>query len=126
MITGSRPCAVPATGSPRGAEGDRNVREIGQELTLIAGLALTALLGALLLGHTALFFGAAAGLYLAWHAANLLRLLHWLRRGRFRTPMSYGLWERVFDGWRQTRAHSAGLTINGLSLGIGNVPRRPP
>jgi len=39
------------------------------------------------------------GVYFAWHLFNLILLQKWLlRRRSFRLPVSFGVWESVFDG----------------------------
>lgn len=68
-----------------------------QELGLIGALALTAFLSARLLGHDKTMLALAGAVYLAWHAANVVRLLLWLGRPRFATPLSFGMWEQIFD-----------------------------
>ena len=72
------------------------MRLVGQELTGIVALSGAALLGGLVLGHEAAFVLAAVA-YITWHALNIVRLVWWLRRGRFRAPLSWGLWEGIFD-----------------------------
>ena len=67
------------------------------ELGLVAGLALIAVIGARFVGSDAIWLTAALAVYAAWHAANLSRLLYWLNRPRFRTPVSFGVWEGIFD-----------------------------
>ena len=73
------------------------VRHIGQELTGIVALALAALAAGLLFGHQREFLLAAGAIYITWHLVNVLRLKWWLYRGRFRAPLSLGLWETIFD-----------------------------
>ena len=73
------------------------MRPTGQELGLITVLALAAFLGARLVGHDAIVLALAGAVYIAWHVANLARLLLWLGRPRFATPHSFGVWEQIFD-----------------------------
>ncbi len=52
---------------------------------------------AMVFGNELLFFAIAGAVYVTWHMVNIVRLRFWLDRGRFRTPLSLGLWEAIFD-----------------------------
>lgn len=82
------------------------MKALRQELGLIATLALAAYLGARLLGHDGVLFGIAGAVYLAWHGANVLRLIVWLETYRFRAPFSFGIWEHIFDRLQATNLRS--------------------
>jgi len=73
------------------------LREIRQEIGLIAAILLVAALGLRLHGNGWLFLATAATAYVGWHAVNIGRLLVWLGRAGQRTPVSFGIWERIFD-----------------------------
>ena len=64
---------------------------------LAAGLVL--LLLGLVLGRTEVLLAAGLAAYAAWHLLNLVLLQRWISNGyRFRPPVSFGIWEAVFDG----------------------------
>ncbi len=64
---------------------------------LAAGLVL--LLLGLILGRTEILLAAGLAAYVCWHLLNLVLLQRWISNGhRFRLPVSFGLWEAVFDG----------------------------
>ena len=88
---------MPATDSPSRIEEYEKLTVIRSELGLVAGLALIAVIGARFIGSDAIWLTTALAVYAAWHAANLSRLLYWLNRPRFRTPVSYGVWEQIFN-----------------------------
>ena len=73
------------------------MKALRQEVGLFAGLAVAAFIGGRFLGYQALFLGAAAGVYVGWHLANVYRLFNWLRRPQLKTPVSFGAWEWIFD-----------------------------
>ena len=57
------------------------------------------LLLGLFVGEARLLLGLALLSYLVWHLANFLLLQFWIQRRRsFRLPLSFGIWEAVFDG----------------------------
>ena len=64
---------------------------------LSAGLVLL-LLGAIL-GHMERLLGIGLAAYLGWHLFNLALLYRWIAYShRFRLPVTFGIWEAVFDG----------------------------
>jgi len=73
------------------------LRRLGQEVLALGVLVAAALVAGWVLGHEVWFISVAAATYLTWHAVNLARLKWWLIGGRFRAPVSYGLWEGIFD-----------------------------
>ncbi len=75
------------------------IRAWRNELLCLAAIASAALLLGLLFGQTRLALGLVLFGYLGWHLVNLLLLQSWLARRRsFRLPLSFGVWEAVFDG----------------------------
>lgn len=73
------------------------MREVRQELGLVAGLVLVAFIGGRLHGSAGMFFAVLGAVYLGWILLNVFWLVRWVRRPRRRTPVSYGIWERIFD-----------------------------
>ncbi len=64
---------------------------------LAVGLVL--LLLGLFLGRTEVLLTAGLVAYVGWHLLNLVLLQRWISNGyRFRLPVSFGLWEAIFDG----------------------------
>ncbi len=64
---------------------------------LAAGLVL--LLLGLVFGSPEIFLGAGLAAYVGWHLLNLVLLHHWIAHShRFRLPVSFGIWEAIFDG----------------------------
>lgn len=88
---------APVTDSPRTVNGIRTLREIKQEFGLIAALALAAFVGTRVVENDILVLAVAAAVYLCWHMVNMIQLLRWIGRPRFKTPVSYGIWEWIFD-----------------------------
>jgi len=75
-----------------------------QEVTSFLFLLLLAVIGGQVFGHTFTWLFASAGVYLAWHLANLYRLDDWLRHGRqFSTPSSLGVWGEIFNHFYRLR-----------------------
>ena len=69
------------------------------ELICVAAIALVLLLLGLLFGNTPLWLLLGLFGYVAWHIANFLLLQAWIaRRRQSRLPLSFGIWEAVFDG----------------------------
>jgi len=73
------------------------LRRLGQEMFALGALVAAASVAGWLFGYEVWFLSAAAAVYLSWHVVNLARLKWWLIGGRFRAPVSYGLWEGIFD-----------------------------
>ncbi len=71
-------CTVPATGSLSGTGGYESLTVVRQELGLVAGLALIAVIGARLIGSDTDWIAGAIAVYSAWRVANFWRLLYWL------------------------------------------------
>ena len=64
---------------------------------LAAGLFL--LLLGLMIGHAEVLLGAGLAAYLGWNLVNLVLLQRWIAHGhRFHLPVSFGIWEAIFDG----------------------------
>ena len=74
-----------------------------------------------------MFFAALGIVYLGWHLLNIFRLVRWLDRPRRRTPVSYGIWERIFDDLQaiglRSRKHKRALRdlIRQLRLVVGGI-----
>ena len=103
------------------------MREVRQELGLIAGLVLVAFLGGRLQGNAGVFLAALGAVYLGWHLLNVFLLVRWVRRPRRRTPVSYGIWERIFDDLQaidlRSRKHKRALRdlIRRFRLVVGGM-----
>ena len=70
-----------------------------KEIACVAILGLAAFVAGTFLGLGLVFLSATLVLYLAWHLFNLILLQSWLSSRRsFRLPVSFGVWESVFDG----------------------------
>ncbi len=75
------------------------IRAWRNELLCVAAAALALLLLGLLTGYTNLLLGFGALVYLGWHLVNFVLLQLWIgRRRSFRLPLSFGVWEAVFNG----------------------------
>ena len=75
------------------------IRAWRNELLCVAAAALALVLLGLLTGYTYLALGFGVLVYLGWHLFNFVLLQLWIgRRRRFRLPLSFGVWEAVFDG----------------------------
>ncbi len=75
------------------------IRAWRNELLCLAAIAAVALVVGLLMGEARLLFALTLLGYLGWHLFNFLLLQAWLAHDRsFRLPVSYGVWEAVFDG----------------------------
>ena len=75
------------------------IRAWRNELLCLAAAVLAALLAGLLIGGARQLLGLVLFAYLAWHLVNFLLLQIWIgRRRSFRLPVSFGIWEAVFDG----------------------------
>ncbi len=80
------------------------IRAWRKELLFVAALVLALLLLGLLVGEVPLLLGLGLLGYLGWHLANLLLLQSWIGRGKgFRLPVSFGVWETVFDDLQRER-----------------------
>jgi two-component system phosphate regulon sensor histidine kinase PhoR len=73
------------------------LREIRQELGLLAALVLVAVVSARIFGSDRLLLATSVAIYLGWHVLNLGRLIYWLGRVGVRTPISFGIWEWIFN-----------------------------
>ncbi|HID48983.1 MAG TPA: phosphate regulon sensor histidine kinase PhoR [Chromatiales bacterium] len=75
------------------------IRAWRNELACVAGVALALVLIGLLIGDLVIPLGLGLFGYFAWHLVNFLLLQSWIwRRRSFRLPVSFGVWEAVFDG----------------------------
>jgi len=75
------------------------IRAWVHELIFAGAAALLLTLIGYLTGRLGLLVGLGLLGYLAWHLINFLRLQSWIAgRRKNRLPMSYGVWETVFDG----------------------------
>ena len=107
-----RPFAVSATASRHVGS---MLRAWRNEFVGVMGIGLIVLFLGVLVGHVQILLGAALIAYLGWHILNLVLLHRWVgHHWTFRLPVSWGVWEAVFDGLqsRQIRArrHRAMLT----------------
>lgn len=70
-----------------------------REIAVVVTVGLLVFLVGYLAGYGWIFAVVYSALYLAWHLFNLVLLQAWLlRRKTFRLPVSFGVWESVFDG----------------------------
>ncbi len=81
------------------------IRTWRNELLFVAIIGLALLLLGLLTDSAQLLLGTGLIVYLAWHLSNFLLLQFWIaRRRKSRLPISYGIWETVFDGLQREQS----------------------
>lgn len=70
-----------------------------KEFLCFLAVGLVLLLLGLVVGRTEILLGTGLAAYVAWHLLNLVLLQRWISHGhRFRLPVSFGIWEAIFDG----------------------------
>lgn len=75
------------------------IRAWRNESLCLLGAGLVLLLLGLVVGHAELILGAGLAAYVGWNFINLVLLQRWITQGyRFRPPLSFGIWEAIFDG----------------------------
>lgn len=95
------------------------MKAIQEEIGLLAGLAVAALIGERVFGSTTLWVAGAALVYAGWHGFNMVRLLAWLARPRLKTPVSFGVWE-----WSLDRLHAINLRNQRRRRDLFGIVRR--
>ena len=80
----------------------------GEFLCLLAAGIVLLLLG-LVVGHLELLLGTGLTAYIAWNLVNLVLLQRWIAHDyRFRLPVSFGIWEAIFDGLQRRQLRNRG------------------